>query len=159
MAIGRPVSQAIGRCSRLAMDSAQLQGIFRPPANRSMRVLDRDYFYKTVPIAAATVFDNRNLSTVRARVQRAGDLLAVSSIKAVLPDESVPGRKCVLLRPGISVTGLSYGSCICIIRLSSHIVTDPRTWSSTITELVEHQTVGLRPYDLKLTYEDWTMRT
>lgn len=33
------------------------------------------------------------------------------------------------------------------------------TWSPTITELVENKMVGLRPYDLKLTYDDWTMRT
>ena len=159
MAFCRPALQAQGRHSRVAMNSAELQGIFRPPVNRSMRVLDRDFFYKTLPIAAATVFDNRNLSTVRAKVQSAGDLLSVFSIKAVLPDEIVQGRKCVLLRPGILVTGLSYGCCTCIFRLSSHIVTDPQTWSPTITELVEHKIVGLRPYDLKLTYEDWTMRT
>ena len=38
-------------------------------------------------------------------------------------------------------------------------MTDPMTWSPTITELVEMKTVGVRPYELKLTYDDWTMRT
>jgi len=33
------------------------------------------------------------------------------------------------------------------------------TWSPIITELVEKKMVGLRPYDMKLTYDDWTMRT
>jgi hypothetical protein len=33
------------------------------------------------------------------------------------------------------------------------------TWPPTITELVENKLVGLRPYDLNLTYDDWTMRT
>ena len=92
--------------SRLTMNSAELPEIFRPPANRSMAVLDRSFFRKTLPIAAATVFDDRNLNTVRGKVQRAGNLLSVLSIKATVPDETVPGRKCILLRPGIFATGL-----------------------------------------------------
>lgn len=36
---------------------------------------------------------------------------------------------------------------------------DPKTWSPAIAELVEKKLVQLRPYDLKLTYDDWSMRT
>lgn len=106
MASSRPALQALGRSSKLAMNSAELLEVFRPPVDRSMRVLDRTFFQKTLPIAAATVFDDRNLSTVRGKVQNAGNLLGVFSIKAVVADETVPGRKCVLLRPGILATGL-----------------------------------------------------
>jgi hypothetical protein len=113
MALSRPGLQGIGRFSRLAMNSAELPDVFRPPVNRSMRVLDRAFFRKTLPIAAATVFDDRNLSTVRSKVQKARNLLGVFSIKAVVPDETVPGRKCLLLRPGISATGMADGSISC----------------------------------------------
>lgn len=107
MASCRPALQALGRSSRLTMNSAELPEIFRPPVNRSMRVLDRNFFQKTLPIAAATVLDNRNLSEVRSKIQSAGNLLNVFSIKAVVSDETVPGRKCILLQPGILATGLS----------------------------------------------------
>jgi tRNA (guanine37-N1)-methyltransferase len=106
MALSRPALQALGRSSRLAMNSAELPEIFRPPVNRSMRVLDRSFFQKTLSISAATVFDDRNLSIVRGKVQSAGNLLSVSTIKPIIPDETVPGRKCVLLRPGIMATGV-----------------------------------------------------
>jgi tRNA (guanine37-N1)-methyltransferase len=112
MALSRPslntLKQSSELLSLLAMNSpAELPSLFLPPINRSMRILDRSFFHKTLPIAAATVFEDRNLSAVREKVQRSGNLLGVSlSIKAVVPDETVPGRKCVLLRPGILATGL-----------------------------------------------------
>lgn len=88
------------------MNSPELSEAFGPPVNRSMRVLDRSFFQKTLPISAATVFDNRNLSNVRSKVQNAENLLSIVSIKAVIPDETVPGKKCILLRPGIMATGV-----------------------------------------------------
>jgi hypothetical protein len=88
------------------MNSHELPELYRPPINRSMRVLDRNFFQKTIPIAAATVFEDRNLSHVRGKVQSAGHLFGVFSIKSIVPDETVPGRKCVLLQPGIRATGL-----------------------------------------------------
>jgi tRNA (guanine37-N1)-methyltransferase len=140
------------------MNSADLPEIFRPPVNRSMRVLDRNFFQKTLPIAAATVFDDRNLSSVRNELQISGNLLGVFSIKAVVPDETVSGRKCVLLQPGVLATGM-----LMLYLLSSRLllmpVPEPMTWSPAITKLVENKMVGLRPYDLKLDYDNWTMRT
>lgn len=110
MALPRPTLHPLThphRSPRLAMNSAHLAPIFLPPSNRSMRELDRSFFQKTLPIAAATVFDDRNLSAVRDRVQRAGSLLGVFGIKAVVVDQTVSGgRKCVLLTPGIVAAGL-----------------------------------------------------
>jgi tRNA (guanine37-N1)-methyltransferase len=106
MALSRPALQSLVRFPRVAMNSADLPEIFRPPVNRSMRVLDRNFFQKTLPIAAATVFDDQNLSSVRNELQISGNLLGVFSIKAVVPDETVSGRKCVLLQPGVLATGV-----------------------------------------------------
>jgi tRNA (guanine37-N1)-methyltransferase len=103
MASMRPVLQNLFR--KLAMNSAELPEVFRPPTNRSMLVLDRPFFRKTLPLAAATVFDDRDLSAVRAQVQRGGDILGLASVKVIRPDETVPGKKCILLRPGILATG------------------------------------------------------
>lgn len=36
---------------------------------------------------------------------------------------------------------------------------EPKTWSPTISKLVEVELATLRPYELTLTYDDWTMRT
>lgn len=106
MALNRRALQTLSNTPRLAMNSAELPELFRPPVNRSMRVLDRSFFRKTLPITAASVFDDRNLSLIRAKVHSAGNLLGVVSIKVIVPDETVPGRKCLLLRPGIVATGL-----------------------------------------------------
>lgn len=105
MAFSHPVLQKLELSPRLAMNLAE---IFRPPVNRSMRVLDREFFQKTLPITAATVFDDRNLSNVRKKVQHAGNLLGLLSIKPIVPDETVLGRKCLLLRPGIMATGVIF---------------------------------------------------
>jgi hypothetical protein len=110
MALARSYAAGtLTRANRIAMNSPELPEIYRPPINRSMRVLDRSFFQRTIPIAAATVFEDRNLSTVRGKVQNAGHLFGVFSIKAIVPDETVPGRKCILLRPGIMATGLFDG--------------------------------------------------
>ncbi len=96
------------------MNSAHLPPIFLPPTNRAMRELDRSFFHKTLPIAAATVFNNRDLSAVRDQVQRAGNLLSVFSVnvKTVVVDETVSGgKKCVLLKPGIVAAGWF---CLCL---------------------------------------------
>jgi hypothetical protein len=112
-----------------------------------------NFFQKALPIAAATVFDNGNLSAIRGKVQNAGNLMGVFSTKAVVPDETVLGEKCVPLRPGIMATCVICRSCPSLGSLLTPMV-DPMTWSPTITELVENKLVCLRPYGLKLTYED-----
>jgi hypothetical protein len=106
MASARSCAATLTRMHRIAMNSPELPELYRPPINRAMRVLDRSFFQKTIPIAAATVFEDRNISLVRGKVQSAGHLFGVFSIKSIVPDETVPGRKCVLLQPGIRATGL-----------------------------------------------------
>lgn len=110
MAISRSTLKTLKnlhRSPRVSMNSTHLPSIFHPPTNRSMRNLDRSFFQKTIPIAAATVFDDRNISAVRGQIERAGNSLGVTSLKAIVVDETVPGgRKCMLLRPGIVAAGL-----------------------------------------------------
>ena len=78
--------------------------MFQPPVNRSMQVLDRCFFKKTVPLSALSVFEDKNLSKVRSVLQRNGDILQ-TILRPIRPDETIPGRKCILMRPGIVATG------------------------------------------------------
>ncbi|KAL2432216.1 tRNA (guanine(37)-N1)-methyltransferase [Exophiala dermatitidis] len=123
---------------KMNMNSPDLPEVFRPPVNRSMQTLDRSFFRKVVPLAAATVSDPRQITNVRKELDKTGDMLRLSNIKPLREDDSAPGAKAILLRPGINAN-------------------EPTTWSPTISKLVEANLAKLRPYDLTLTYDDWTM--
>jgi len=87
------------------LNSPGVPEVFLPPVNRSMRILDKSFFKKIIPLSALTVFEDRNLSRVRMTLQKAGDLLSINPIKPVRPDETTSGHKCILLRPGIESSG------------------------------------------------------
>lgn len=57
--------------------------MFRPPVNRAMRVLDRSFFRRTVPLSAATVFENNQIAKTRKRLDQSGELLNVPRIMPV----------------------------------------------------------------------------
>jgi hypothetical protein len=82
-------------------------------------------------------------------------MLKVNPIKPLRDDETTPGAKCLLLRPGIDASGRDTG-----LFAPDTMVDDleSTTWSPTISKLVETHVARLRPYDLTLTYDDWTMR-
>lgn len=140
----------------LKMNSPNLPELFLPPVKRDMHVLDRSFFEKTIPLSAATVFDNRDLQRVRKELSRSGDILSIDAIKITRDDETVPGKKCMLLNPAVVAEGM-VPSHSCFWRLLTESV-DPSTWSTAIAKLVQERVADLRPYSLTLTYEDWTMR-
>lgn len=114
-----PKTNGIGRERSLMSSTMESHTIaphvsspFDPPLNRSMRVLDRSLFQKTLPIAAATVFDDRNLSKVRDTIRKSGNLLVGIPVSSIQPDELVPGRKCILLMPGIEANGQIFGQIV-----------------------------------------------
>lgn len=109
-----------------------------PPVNRDMKVLERSFFQKTIPTSALTVFDPRNLSAARNKVTASNDVLQSTTIKPIIEDETSPGTKCILLKPHVKAS-------------------DPMTWSEKWSDLVENGTAKVRPFDLKLTYDDWSM--
>ncbi|THC96934.1 hypothetical protein EYZ11_003595 [Aspergillus tanneri] len=120
------------------LPNSALPTMFRPPVNRAMRVLDRSFFRKTVPLSAATVFKNSDISRVRGALQKSQELLDVPKmnvIREVKVDDAV--KKCLLLNERVKYD-------------------DAATWSSTIHDLVEKETIGLRPYELALDYDFWT---
>lgn len=100
---------------------SDLPAMFRPPVNRAMRVLDRSFFRKTVPLSAATVFENTNISRIRTELMKSRDLLAVprqtpvrdvqeKTVQAFKkPGEAIEKsdllKKCLLLREEIKYDG------------------------------------------------------
>jgi tRNA (guanine37-N1)-methyltransferase len=87
------------------MNSPNLPEIFLPPSKRDMHELDRSFFKKTILLSAATIFEKRDIAKVRAELVRSGDILSVDSIKVTRDDETVPGQKCMLLKPAVDATG------------------------------------------------------
>ncbi|KAK6383873.1 tRNA(m(1)G37)methyltransferase [Exophiala oligosperma] len=120
------------------MNSPDLPELFQPPVNRSMQTLDRSFFKKSVPLAAATVFDLKEITNVRKQLERSGDMLRLSPIKPLRNDEQTPGAKCFLLSPQVDAN-------------------DPKTWSPILSQLVDNNLAKLKPFTLTLTYDDWTM--
>ncbi|MCJ1280917.1 tRNA(m(1)G37)methyltransferase [Xylographa opegraphella] len=117
-----------------------LSDMFRPPVNHAMRVLDRAFFRKSVPLAAARVIDDAQIS--RCRTYLSKDVLHVDRISCVrsIPGEQSAGQKAckaLLLSPNIRPD-------------------DPSTWSSKLLELIEAKKVNITPYELKLSYDTWT---
>ncbi|KAJ5549342.1 tRNA(m(1)G37)methyltransferase [Penicillium frequentans] len=118
--------------------SNNLPDMFRPPVNRAMRTLDRSFFRKTVPIAAAKVFKNSEISKVRQELHKVRDLLAVPRLSCVRDLQEEDGvKKALLLRGDLRPD-------------------DKTTWSPTINALVEKGTVDVMPYDLVLDYDYWS---
>lgn len=72
-----------------------------------MRTLDRSFFRKVVPLAAATISDLKQVTNVRKELEKSGDLLRLNPIKPLRDDETTPGAKCILLKPGIDANGIS----------------------------------------------------
>ncbi|KAI9759180.1 MAG: tRNA(m(1)G37)methyltransferase [Chaenotheca gracillima] len=112
--------------------------MFRPPVNRAMRVLDRSFFKKTVPLAAAHVYEPRNIGAILQQITRSKDILRLVKIPSVqpLPDGESFG-KCLLLRPEVKLE-------------------DPKTWSPVLQELESTKKLGLVPFSLELDYGFWT---
>ncbi|GAQ04631.1 hypothetical protein ALT_1952 [Aspergillus lentulus] len=122
-----------------SLRSSDLPEMFRPPVNRAMRVLDRSFFRKTVPLSAAAVFQNSDISKVRAELHKSRDLLAVPRLNCIrdVTDQDGQIKKGLLLRETVKHD-------------------DKETWSPKISELVEKGRIAMRPYDLTLDYDFWT---
>ena len=130
--------------------------MFRPPVERGMQSLNRAFFQKTVPLAAAMVFENKQIAGCRKQLGR--DVLEMDRIAAV-QSSSVPGSsttfKSVLLRPEIRPDGMID---VDVVPTRLIVERDSTTWTPAIKELLEQQKIAISKYDLKLDYDYWTYR-
>ena len=81
--------------------------MFRPPVNRTMRVLDRPYFNTVFPIAAAKVRDWQKINGLKTRLRK--EMLELERRKPVENVTEAPGEisKVILLKPDITPNGTS----------------------------------------------------
>lgn len=139
----------------LSESSAEM---FRPPLARGMQTLDRSIFQKTVPLKAARVFDNKNISKIRAQLERSKDTLRQDRLANVHsdpdPEHAKLGRKCILLRPEVEQRAINGDHVTHESNHADHCVHRPH--SSTITELVQQELISVIPYSLHLNYDYWT---
>ncbi|KAI5212504.1 hypothetical protein E4T38_00512 [Aureobasidium subglaciale] len=106
------------------------EDMFRPPVNRAMRVLDRSFFQKKIPISAARVVDNKTISKCRAELFRSKDALLLERYQIVRPDpvesEAKVGKKCA-----------------------------DYPWSKTVSEMEKSNMIKVVPYEISLDYDYW----
>ncbi|KAL2352263.1 Met-10+ like-protein-domain-containing protein [Cryomyces antarcticus] len=121
--------------------SPEPDSMFRPPINRAMRTLDRSFFKQRIPISAARIYDNKNISKYRAALEKSKDVLEVERIITIRPDPVAAyannNGKCLLLKPEIKHD-------------------DSSTWSAKLRDSVKAEEVGVVPYELELDYKYWT---
>ncbi|KEQ80803.1 hypothetical protein M438DRAFT_280849 [Aureobasidium pullulans EXF-150] len=117
--------------------------MFRPPVNRAMRVLDRSFFQKKIPVSAARVVDNKTISKCRSELFRSKDALLLERYQIVRPDptetDAKAGKKCILLRPQVD----DKGNCA------------DYPWSKTVAELEKSNMINIVPYEINLDYDYW----
>ena len=89
----------------------EIANMFRPPVNRAMRVLDRSFFKKSVSLAAARVFDIKQISKFRTDLSY--DLLKLDRMSAVKTVRDAQGEegKALLLKPEVKSDGLLISEC------------------------------------------------
>lgn len=85
----------------------ELPAMFRPPVNRAMKTLDRSFFRKTVPIAAAKIFEKSQISSVRQALGKNRDLLVLPRLNVVrdFKEQDRAVRKGLLLREDVKPDG------------------------------------------------------
>lgn len=92
-------------------DNLDSMSLFHPPVIRSAAaVLNRALFSKTVPIAAARVYNIKNVAKLRAQLEKTKESLIQERLKVIVPDPDAEfaskGGKCLLLKPSVKPAGM-----------------------------------------------------
>ena len=94
------------------MNESLESAMFRPPINRAMRALDRSFFQKSIPLSAAKIRDNKQISKYRTELGH--DLLRLDRMPTVRSVRDSQGQeaKALLLRPEVKQDGNVAFSCL-----------------------------------------------
>ena len=83
--------------------------IFRTPAARAIKSLDRSLFSKRLPTTAAAVSDNKLLSKYRKSLEKTKEIFLLDRYSPVAPHPdpalASKGQKCFVLRPEFQASG------------------------------------------------------
>ncbi len=124
---------------KMNLNSAEVPKVFLPPTDHSMRLLDKSFFRKVIPLAAACISDVKQITNLRKELDRSGDILKISPIKHLREDDSAPGAKCILLRHEIDADGTYVHHCSFL----DHLLTFSRL-RDLVTQ--HHQVGGRQPH-------------
>ncbi|KOS22515.1 tRNA (guanine(37)-N1)-methyltransferase [Escovopsis weberi] len=116
--------------------------LFRAPAAaRAAKALDRSLFSKTVPLAAASLRENKLISKYRKQLETTKEVLDLDRFDPIAADPdpalAAQGRKCLVLGPQIKAGA-------------------PETWSPILKQASEAGDLRVIPYDVHIGYEIWT---
>ncbi|KKY14104.1 putative trna methyltransferase trm5 [Phaeomoniella chlamydospora] len=103
-----------------------------------MRTLNRSHFARTVLLSAAAPAEGKNIGLIRKRLTQSHDMLNVGRLKPIYQSPESPSGKLILLREGIRAE-------------------DQSTWTPALTEIVTENLASIRPFTLRMTYDDWSM--
>jgi tRNA (guanine37-N1)-methyltransferase len=137
---------------------ANTMSLFRPPIVRSAgAVLDRALFAKTIPVAAARVYNIKNVAKYRTQMEKTKESIIMERLKNIVSDPDAAlaskGGKCLLLKPDVKPGGMHAAQ---IGMISTDLQIDPSTWSPSLKEAVEAKELGVIDYNLELGYDYWT---
>ncbi|KAF7559702.1 hypothetical protein G7046_g4455 [Stylonectria norvegica] len=117
-----------------------MNNLFRAPAARAIKVLDRSLFAKTLNAAAASVSSNQLLSKYRQELAKSKEILFLGGFSPIAadPDPKLAGqgRKCLVLGPQVNPAS-------------------PETWSPVLQEASRIGDLKVIPYDVEIDYEFW----
>lgn len=138
MSLLSKVSRSISN-KRNMSSKTTLEDLFRPPILRPFSgTLDKTLFSKSIPLAAATINNNKNISRFRNELRKSNAILNVERISPIASHPDVTfasqGTKCLLLDPSIKVD-------------------EPLTWGDMVREGVQNDELAIIPYELKLGYD------
>jgi tRNA (guanine37-N1)-methyltransferase len=141
------------------IDDSNTMLSLRPPLHRSMRVLDRALFSKTIPLAAARVLDNKRISKLRLELNNQNLVPRIPRLPSVQPDPepsiAQKGGKCLILNESVKPQGRSGMNDWGDRETWSNFATEKSTWPSILSELVEAKEIGIVPYNLDIDYKYW----
>ena len=111
------------RCKMTSTDNIPSLDVemFRPPVNRAMRVLDRSFFHKKIPLVVAAVSDPKHIGKCRTDLTK--DVLRLDRMQAIkrIHDDQGQERKALMLRPEVKQDGrtlhMIYVHCVTLLML------------------------------------------
>lgn len=119
-----------------------MSSMFRAPAARAIKTLDRSLFFKALPTAAALVTDNKLLSKYRKNLEHTGELLHLQKLSPIAtysdPAQAEKReKKCFLLKPKVEAS-------------------DSSTWSEVLREARDSGDLEVVPYTVNFDYDLWS---
>jgi tRNA (guanine37-N1)-methyltransferase len=101
-----------------------MSALFRAPAARGIKKLDTSLFSKVLPTTAASVRDNKLLSSYRKSLEKHNELLRLRTVSPIVDDTNPAaskGQKCLILAAELKRSGELFPGHFPVVDLYSHV--------------------------------------